>query len=338
VPPADRPGSQGGGPPDGVPAQRPGRLVADAGQADGRYINFSYDPAGGSLSDYAVGGTVFFATVDAPDAFEFRIRGGTADLQGEGFYANVHDNPTGLLRLVAQDGTFVLTLGPDVDATANGSRVDLAAGNASAVVTNATLSGDSLTATEALFMLRGPSVSAVARSANPSQALVEEAILNGHVAARIQVLGNGTDVLAYQDANVTSHRLQNGSHRVIVDANFTSGRAFVMDITPGLVRAEELGVLYYDEDAGDLVPAKIQRADSVSDALESTEGEGPEYYVVTGLDGAQVIVSVPRFSIHAFEVFAIPPEVAPLIVYGLVLGILVVGLMAVGAMVGRRDA
>lgn len=323
--------------PNETPAQQPGRLLLSDGSADGRYVDFSFDAAAGTLSGYTVGETEWFSQIQAPGSFEAKAHGAYVSLKGDGFVLSVTDNPTGLLRIQANNTTIQLSLASGVAATANGSRVDLAAGNDSAFVTNATLAGSSLTMKQGVFLLRGPSVSAVARAYAPSQAQIEDAIAQGRVAARVQVLPGGADVLDFQGAQVEARANANGSHRVIVDANFTSGRTFVVDFAPGLLKAEELGVLYYDEVNGTLQPAMIQRADSLDDVLLIEAGEGPEHWHVDDLQGEQVLVAIPHFSVHAFDVYAISGEVAPMILIGLVGAIVLVAVLAVGAYVGRRE-
>jgi hypothetical protein len=177
----------------------------------------------------------------------------------------------------------------------------------------------------------------VAKAGHPSQGKVDEAIADGRVAARFQVLpGNATQALTFDDVTSATQQLPNGSHRFTVDANLTSGRTFVVDFAPGLVQAGQLGVSYYDEELGALVQAAISQADDLDDVLSIDPDEGPEYWIVHGMEGVQVLVMVPHFSVHAFEVFSIPPEVVPLLVYGLALGLAVVVVMGFGAVLGRR--
>lgn len=318
-------------------AQRPGRLVIDNGTVDGRYVGFSFDAAAGTLAGYTVGGTEYFALIRAPGAFEARARGASVSLQGADFVISVTDNPTGLLRIQANNTTTVqLSLAAGVEAAANGSRIDLKAGNASAFLTNATLSGSGLAVKQGLFLQRGATVAGTAKAYSPAAARIEDAIAAGHVAARAQVLPDGTDVLAFQDAHMQARRSANGSHRFIVDANLTGGRAFVVDFAPGLLKAGELGVLYYDEVNGTLEPAMIQRAASLEDVLDLQPGEAPKYWVIEDLAGDHVIVAVPHFSVHAFDVYTMSGTTSTMVVLGLVAAAALVAVLAVGVYVGRR--
>lgn len=324
--------------PTDLPAQMPGRMQLTDGAADGRYVNFAFDQGNGTIENYAVGDDVYFATIQAPGPFDAQVQGANVRLTAAGFTILVTDNPTGLLRMQSDNASFALTLADGVNATANQTRIDFNIGNQSAFLTNGTLTDNATIETgQGLFLLFGPSVSTVARDYAPSQARIDEAIADGRVAARIQVFGNATDVLAFQEADVRSVQNPNGSYQVRVDANFTAGRAFVVDFAPGLLNATEIGVLYYSETDGQLVPQGIERADSLDDALVIEPGEGAEYWIVDDTEGAQALVAIPHFSVHVFEVFGIPPEVAPLIVYGLVAAAFVVMMMGVGAFMGRRE-
>lgn len=326
------------GPPADVgPIHERGQVRLENGTADGLYIDFSYDAAAGTLTGYTVGGVEWFAQIQAPSSFEASAQGPRITLRGDGFLLMIMDTPTGLLRIDANGSAIQLDLGDGVEAAANGSRIDLTIGNDSAMVSNATLAEGVLAVADGFFVLRGPSVSAVARAYSPSQAQIEDAVAEGRVAARVQVFPNGTDVLDYQDARVQARQNANGSHRFIVDANFTSGRTFVVEFAPGLLRAESLGVLYYNEVDGILQPAMIQRADSLEDVLLIEAGEGPEYWHVDDLQGEQVLVAIPHFSVHAFDVYAISSAATPMVIIGLVAAGLLVAVLAVGAVTGRRE-
>jgi hypothetical protein len=241
-----------------------------------------------------------------------------------------------LLRVHQAEQDVVLQPADGVEVIVNGSRVELRLGNTSAFVTNATFDNGTLILRHGIFLLRGSAVADSAQAA--AEARIENAIAQGHVAARVQVLDEGADVLDFQGARVEARTTANGSHRFIVDGNFTTGRVFVVDFAPGLLRAQELGVAYYDEVAGVLVPAAIQRADNLADLLEILPGEGPKWWRVTADEGEQVLVAVPSFSVHAFDVYTLQPSVVPGILWGLVAGMLLVAILGVGAFAGRRDS
>ncbi len=324
--------------PTELPPQVPGRMQLADGVADGHYVDFVFDEANGTIGNYTVGPDTFFATINAPGPFGAEAQGASVRLTGVGFEILITDNPTGMLRVQSDNASFQLVLTDAVEANATEPRIDIRTGNQSAFLTNGTLDDNQSIETHGgLFLLYGASVSAVARDYAPSQARIDEAIADGRVAARVQVLPNATNVLAFQDADVRGVQQPNGSYQVRVDANFSDGRAFVVDFAPGLLNASQLGVLYYSEEDGQLVPQGIQRADSLEDALVIEPGEGAEYWVVGGLEGSQAVVAIPHFSVHVFELFGIPPEVAPLVVYGLVAAILVVIVMGAGAFMGRRE-
>lgn len=329
-----------GRPHDDPRDQRRGHAAIGNGTVDGVYVTYTFSDDAGQIHDFAVFNATFFATIQAPAAFEeARASGPHVRIEGDGFEVRTMDNPTGLIRLEADDdgGGFTLTPADGVVVDAEADWIRLTADGLSAILTGGELEdGTIVVDEEGKFLLHGPSVSVVSRGANPSGDRILNAIAQGHIAGQIQVLPQGIEHVAFDDVSMASKKLDDNAYRFRVDANLSVGKTFVLDFAPGLLTAGELAVKYYDEELGLLVETGIAEASSLDDVLEADADEGPEYWIVKGLDGAQVLVAVPSFSVHAFDV--IPAELVPIIAYGLALGILFSVVATAALVMGRRPS
>lgn len=322
-----------GRPHDDPRDQRPGRASLGNGTVDGVYLTYRFSDASGQILDYTVFNTMFFSEVQAPGPFDARAAGPHVRLAGDDFRLATMDNPTGLLCFRGEgEMRFMPAQGVAVEVESN--RLVVTSGDLTAILTDGEWDGQTIVAQNGTkFLLYGPSVSVVSRSVNPAEHAILAGIEDARVGGRFQVLPHGVEAVAFDDVKLTASEPEEGSYRFIVDGNLTDGRSFVLDFAPGLVRADQVTVRYYDEEAGVLIPAEIQEADGLEDVLDAEDGEGPEYWIVNGMDGAQVLVAVPSFSVHAFEV--IPAELAPLIAYGLVFGVLFCLMATVALLFGR---
>jgi len=84
----------------------------------------------------------------------------------------------------------------------------------------------------------------------------------------------------------------------------------------------------------------IDMADDITDILDpNDDGSHPEYLIVIGSDGAQLLVSIPHFSEHSITFFNLEPEqVAQYIQYAIIAA---VGIIAIAAVImfrkGKED-
>lgn len=323
---------------------RPGDFIVRNNIALGEYVGFTFDAAANTVSTFSVDGTAFFETITFPGPFEVIEQGGVVRLSGEGFNVTIHDNPVALMRFESTDATFLLKPpSPGVSTsyvqgeTYNVGRVDLTADDREAFLTNVQPPRSwGITAQNgSLFKLMGSSVGDLA-NLPPFQDRVDAAILDGRVAAEYQMFRNGSDALIYQDVDVDFVRMENGSYRFVVDGHLDGGRSFVVNFAPGVFPTDNLNILYYNESFQALMPADIQQSSSLDDVLTSEPGESAEYWWVVDPAGTHVIVSIPSFSVHAFDVLGIPPELVPIIVYGIVGGVLFAFLAGVGMFLTPR--
>lgn len=335
------------GPPSNESAKprEPGKIVqSDLASFDGRYVDFTFDADACLLSDYRVYNVTVLDEIQLPAPCDGRGHGGRGGDHGAAFEVGdgngslrIHDAPNGLIQVRADNDTPI-RITPSADATFNASDPGHAftLGNLSGILRvdrNATF--DNITG-KARFWVHPLS------GGSPERVEIRQAIKERRVAAEVDVLvENGTitsEVLAYEEVVLRAQRGANQSFRFIVDANLTSGRTFVVNLGPGVFEQGKVGLRYWDVDeAGIASEVPITEADSLEDALNITEGEGPEYWITQDKAGKHVLVAVPHFSVHVFEVASIPPEVVPVVIWGLIAGVAFVGLGAAG-MFRRRAA
>lgn len=329
--------------PDPEP-QRPGHFILRNNIALGEYAGFTYNGGDGTVSLFSVAGAVFFDQITTPGPFTATADGGVVTLTGEDFNVTFHDNPMAPIRFQSSQKTFLLEpSATDADtsfqpgAIFNVGRVDIQVGDRHGFITNAQPPRHwGITAQDgSLFKLAAASVADLAHP-SPFQDQVDVAIQDGRVAAQYQVFATGSDALVYEDVDVRFAEMENGSYRFLVDGHVEGGRAFVVNFAPGVFPAENLNVLYYNETFEALMPADIWQSASLDDVLDPQGDPTAEYLWVVDPSGTHVIVSIPSFSVHAFDVMGIPPEVVPLIAYGVVAGILFAALAGAGLVLGAR--
>jgi len=86
-----------------------------------------------------------------------------------------------------------------------------------------------------------------------------------------------------------------------VDSSVPRGKTIMVDLDKGsfpIGRIEDISVTFDGE--------KIGLADSLADVLNPNDDEKPEFFVLWGSKGAQVLISIPRFSAHTIEIICAP--------------------------------
>ena len=329
--------------------RQPGRIEEAAGAFDGRYVDFRFNTTSCTVSDYRLYNVTFFDSItlggtceSAPKAggqhgHEVRVASDSAELR-------LHDAPNGLIRFKAEGATVDFDWADALTAAQNSKGVELATGaNLTGQLRvdvddtpNITIGSGSLQAMNASGGFWAHPLS----GGSPERIEIRDAIKKGHVAGEIDVLladgAISTEVLQYEDVLIKVGKKNASGFRVLVDGNLTEGRVFVVNVGPGLFEQEKIGVRYYDEDAdGLLEETSIAMADNLADAISIEPGEGPEYWVTHDQTGKHVVVTVPSFSVHAFEVMGLSATVVPSILAGAALGIGLVAAAGVG-IVPRR--
>lgn len=280
---------------------------------------------------------------DGDDAAAHRVR------------LQLHDNPTGFIKIGLHDAntvTWTIADGITVDQTSNWTIElsadgfhaflwkDRAANESGFDVSGQTISLD--VAEQAQVMYR---VSPAADGADGDGEADPEAAERGRAIAQAAMDGkvgmelamdvvNGTpaaDVVSF-DGIEAETRGEPG--RVDVEMTFDGpAKTVVVKVGKDLVNASDpadVEVLF----DGEAIPP----ADDLDDVLDPTDDDGPEFLVVIGSSGAEVLVSVDEWSTHTVTVQEAGDAVTPVPAPGLIaLLAALVGATAVVHVLRRRD-
>ncbi len=346
--------------------RNPGHFDVSGTTVNGFYVEFSLDRNTCTVLDFHVRGVAIFSSIDLPSSCNLTSKGGSeggvdaVEIEGEdrGSKLRFHDNPTALIRFdVQRRETVRFQLAPGVEASPaeDGGSIEIGSGGVFAnlfVTDDASLllNDRSIETSDAKgnFLVHpgGPP-----QSERPTEAAIGEAITNQHVGGRIDVLVvNGSvvhEALAFDDVLIRAHQPDDLTFRFLVDADLTEGRVFVVNFAPGAFQEGDVGVRFYDLDNASFpVEVPIQKADDIADVLAIERGEGPEFWLIEDENGKQVLVSVPHWSAHVFEVFTasslaglpglavVPPP--PSVVWGLLGGVVFVALASIVMTAGRQ--
>jgi len=95
--------------------------------------------------------------------------------------------------------------------------------------------------------------------------------------------------------------IQNRKIVLIVSSNMPKGKTIMIDLDSRslpITKIEEVTVIFDGE--------KIEMASSLADVLNPNDDEKPEYFLLWGSKGAQVLISIPSFSAHTIEIIHRP--------------------------------
>ena len=330
--------------------RRPGRIEESAGIFQGRYVEFAIDRENCTITDYKLYNITFFDSIMLEGECEADDKSGKehghqVSLKSDEGTLRLHDAPNGLIRFSAKDGPVVFDWADGLVANETAKGLELSTGsNLTGQLRvdhddepNMTVGSGTLTARNA----SGSFWAHPLKGGSPERVEIRDAIKKGKIAGEIDVLLSNstvsTEVLQYEDVLIKVSKQSDGAFRILVDANLTEGRVFVVNVGPGLFEKGKIGVRYFDQDAdGVLEETGIVEADGLDDVLSIESGEGPEYWVVHDQAGKHVLVAVPSFSVHAFEVMGLGITVVPSIVVGTLFGVGLVAAATVGILPRRR--
>ncbi|MBI4393152.1 MAG: hypothetical protein HY556_05045 [Euryarchaeota archaeon] len=322
------------------PHERVGHFNFSGNEVTGRYITFSMDLQNATISTLTVSSQLLLDGVAVSRAGEFegiKVEGADFRLEWENAAIRVHDNPAIALRVDLEDdaqgiidfadylnvtrdeGAFRATDGENLTATLR------AAGNVSADGAVYFDDGAKLVAHSDQQLLKG------AGEANRPD--IEDAKTKGRVGAEITILkarGIVVDSVVLDDVTI-NFSSANDTLRFVTAAQGISGKVFVINVDRALLRADELVLRFYDEVGGTWSEVPIIEAQGgLVDVLDATDDSTPEYWIVKGDDGWQVLVSVNHWSVHAFTIESMSVQSVvevvatnPSIVVGLAAGVLV---------------
>ena len=344
---------------------RVGLLEVENGNWSGRFIAFSPDPETRSLFDFRVGDTLLFDAIVLPppyegrDRVEINVEDNGLRLRGEGWRLGLTDAPSAPLRLRTTDtsGAFVLDLPQGVNVTATEYGFLLAYPARGGTLT-ARLVGDATgNGTGGLFV-DGEATFHVSASrvvldkvANQHRASLEAALERRALGAEMTVLrgdddadGFVQDATYYEDIELR-FEAENGTdaastYVITIDSPSHTGRTIAINIEAGLVDPDFLFLRHFDVDANRTVEVPILRADGITDVLDPLDdGSVAEYWVVEDVDGVQLLLSMPTFSVHRIELSTIADVVVeePRLALGLVGAVALVGVATFGMLRRPRD-
>jgi len=177
------------------------------------------------------------------------------------------------------------------------------------------------------------------RETLPNLELINEAIEKGDVGAKISIRKDQVNIFEhnisiYNGVEIKNLDIKKGSISFTVSGNETGGgKTIVIDIVGSVFDPSSEILVKYDGES-------IDMADDITDILDpNDDGSHPEYLIVIGSDGAQLLVSIPHFSEHSITFFNLEPEqVAQYIQYAIIAA---VGIIAIAAVImfrkGKED-
>lgn len=347
------------GRPDRIPEHVRARLAGfqqTDGHIDGRYIAF--DAAAHGLANYTVGPTLLWPAVvfpaDSAPAVSVHGDGAGNELRvrGDDWEIRMVDAPTAPIHVKADDGATVrFALPEDATVTPTTSGLLLAfPGDDEGVkgrfngASQDETTGEIVVDDEAHFFVSAKRV-VMENVANKARPQIEESLARGHFGAELNVFNAGDDAdgavpetVVYNDMTVDfesgdADTETAGRYTITVDAEAHEGKTIAVNFESGLLDPENLAFSYFNVDENRTVEATIVQADSLQDVLDPTDdGTIAEYWVVTDVDGTQVLVSIPHFSIHKIEIQSLADFVVerPSLVLGTLGAVAIVALAAAG--------
>lgn len=273
----------------------------------------------------------------------------------------IHDEANGFIRFEG-NATVVLVFpaGVTSEPIKDGARIHYPGGGRAILNTRSLTWLDDRTASLSEFFSfhAVPGSFTAGPRASQAQAKVHDAVERGGlVGAEIRVnkpACDGTaddhcsEVFAYDRVNVdvrqpASVPTATDPIRIVLSANLTEGRTFVVQINRTVLDVDEglLQLRYFDLPDGENGTTKTEiifrRASSMQDILDPNDDGGqPEYWVVRDDDGLQVLVSVPHWSVHLVEISSLTQRIPPGILTGVVAATGGIALAAVALFMPRR--
>jgi|GEM_PF-2607107 len=156
---------------------------------------------------------------------------------------------------------------------------------------------------------------------------IDEAIANGYVGSKINISELESNIFQhnisiYNGVEIKNLNIKKGSISFIVSGNETGGgKTIVINIDGSVFDLSSQILVNYDGES-------ISMADDINDVLDpNDDGAHPEYLIVLGSNGAQLLVSVPHFSEHTIEFFV--QQVAQYLAYAVIFAVVLVVIAAV---------
>ena len=131
---------------------------------------------------------------------------------------------------------------------------------------------------------------------------IDRAIYSGDVGGEILVEKNlDKQVVSYDEQlSITSLDVESGRLSLVVNGEENlSGKTIVVNVEEGFFDINSDIMVTYDD-------LEIKMADDIDDILNANDdGSTPEYLIVEGALGVQILVSIPHFSEHSITIYSI---------------------------------
>ncbi|MEM2933303.1 MAG: hypothetical protein QXL78_00060 [Methanocellales archaeon] len=281
----------------------------------GTFTGFEYQE---QISNYTLNGTVVFESIEISAPQRFKSAGAEIKIEIEdGVKVDIHDNPTGLLKIDAVKNTVVkLTV-------ASGIKINVI-NNRTILLSNENFNGTLMIAGKGSFEVNNSIINAtlvhgkLIFRAKPCldygerethREMMREMEQN-HVGAELHIRGKkALDAVIYTDLtlNITNVDEENKTISVVVSSPTPEGKFIVFNIDSEVLGAIQSGGFKVMIDG-----KEIPQASSIQDLINArVKNETSRYLVTLGVDGAQVIVYVQKFSEHLITIQAGAPSAVP---------------------------
>jgi len=164
---------------------------------------------------------------------------------------------------------------------------------------------------------------------NENLQVLENAFVRGDLGAyiTIKVVAGASEIrkeFQHQDIQLEVEVSVGEKVEVTVSSEVEKGKTVILNIddhTLPVLQLDGIIVLYDNEEIGP--------ADDYEDVLDPTDENVPEYLILIGEKGIQVLVSIPRFSTHTITITHVPevPPAALNVVLIIGIAVLVVGII-----------
>jgi len=307
-----------------------GSIEYDNGYAAGDFIKFTLNESTGEIFAYTLNrdgnATIFnFISFSEPST-ENRVatHGSVLIYDGGNKIISAHDNPTGLLKIFARRNiTVTLDVADGINISQKENNLLSLSGEniygkiilspSNNTKSQISLKNDTITATlqknQRLLFLAEPvrDFTINASKWREYENKTIQGIARGHVGARIMVQlrnnlqnKNLSHIMTYANLKINCS-VKPGKLVVKVSSN-ESGKTIVLDVDNATFNTTKLNQLKVILDN-----KSIEMASNYSDVLDPTDDGGePEYLIVVGSNGLQVLVSIPKFSTHTIVVTEYP--------------------------------
>jgi hypothetical protein len=293
----------------------------------GKFVSFTFNDSTMKIENYTLNNTTVFTSINISsfsDVEKIKVKGSEVKIEGEkDVKIDIHDNPTGLLKIDAEEGTIInLTVGSNIAITPTSNttlKLNSSALEAILMIVGAGKPGIDYISVNGSFITVKLEHGKLIFRARPAldygdrenRGKLEMEMARGHVGGELHIKGmKSYDVVIYRDVeiNVTNVDTANKTINVSVSSDIPEGKFIVFNIDSEVLGAIQQGGYKVLIDG-----TAIPQANNLQDLIDAkAKNETSRYLVTIGTSGAQVIVYVQKFSEHVITIQgAAPSPVVP---------------------------